>query len=297
MKRQDRVVIHVTLDNLFDSVAGHRLEVLLETTDGLKSCLERHGEGWERPAADEAVLVTAPPWKEESRDAFRWAESLRDDVTRSVGLDVSVGIASTRLAARVASRLARPRGLLLLLPGYDVGFIDPVPLEELDELRAEQAAALRRRGLRSLGDVARLAEEEARGLLGSDAEKILGLTRGVDGATVRERASRLDRALELLCQRAAKRLAQGRWGARGLELKLLYRDGVVLERYTLLQKPAVKGKALEGAARSLLRLFPARGEPLVGLSLTATGLAPQPGQLPLFPRGREREITVHVGRP
>ena len=39
---------------------------------------------------------------------------------------------STRLAARISSRMARPRGLLVLLPGYEPQFTSKVPLEELD---------------------------------------------------------------------------------------------------------------------------------------------------------------------
>ena len=160
-RRGARLVIHVTLDESFGG-KGQSIEDAVSQTSLLKGCLERYQRGWERPSADEAVWVTTAPSNGKVDSTVRWVERLRDDIQATTQLDASVGIASTRVAARIASRLARPRGLLLLLPGYETGFIASVSLEELDELRPEQAAALRRRGIRTLGDLANLDPNEAR---------------------------------------------------------------------------------------------------------------------------------------
>ena len=300
MKRDKQQVAHVTLDNFFEeSGGGQMLEALLARTECFEQCLERHGHGWERPSADEAVLLSSIELSTPSGMNMLnmdWAERLRDDIRHSISLDSSVGIASTRLAARISSRMARPRGLLVLLPGYEPQFTSTVPLEELDELRPAQAAALRRRGITTLGQMAALGDDEARALLGPEVARLMKLVRGREDRPDWSRSNRLERAVSLLCRRAAKKLQQLRIGARGLELAIVYRDGVSLERYSLLPHPMSGSIELEVPARSLLGSFKSREEPVVGVSLTFTGLASGPGQLPLFSRLPMRDICVRLGR-
>ena len=193
MKRETQRVAHVTLDNFFEQQqVGADLETLLSRTARFERCLKRHGQGWQRPSADEAFLVrqAAGARNEPGVVDIDWAERLREDVRSSISLDSSVGIASTRLAARISSRLARPRGLLVLLPGYEARFTSSVPLEELDELRPAQAAALHRRGIETLGELAQLAREEARTLLGPGASGLLDLVRGMEDGGAPSRANR-----------------------------------------------------------------------------------------------------------
>ena len=300
MKRETQQVAHVTLDNFFEEQqVGADLDALLSRTARFERCLERHGRGWQRPSADEAFLVrpgkTTASGDPEVLD-IAWAERLREDIRGSISLDSSLGIASTRLAARISSRLARPRGLLILLPGYEARFTSPVPLEELDELRPAQAAALHRRGIDTLGELAQLAREEARTLLGPGASGLLDLVRGMEDGGAPSRASRMERALNLLCRRAAKRLGELRCGARGLELELVYHDGISLKRYSLAPHPIATHVELEISARKLLGSFSTREEPVIGLSLTFTALVTHPEELPLFSRPAVRDVHVRMGR-
>ncbi len=166
----------------------------------------------------------------------------------------------------------------------------------MDELRPVQAAALRRRGMTTLGQMAALTDDEARALLGLEAARLMKLVRGRENRPDWSRSNRLERAVSLLCRRASKKLQQLRIGARGVELALVYRDGVSLERYSLLPHPTSGHIELEVPARSLLRSYTSREEPVVGISLTFTGLAPGPGQLPLFSKPPMRDICVRLGR-
>ena len=174
MNASSKAVVHVTIERFFDSIGSRKLDVLMSLTDRLDQALSRHGTGWERPSADEAVLATDSPWGENAR-AMDWAGALRDSVRDEHGLDCSVGIAATRFAARICSRIARPRGVLLWLSGYEDGLIASLPLEELDELTPQQLAKLRAQGIRTLGEMSSLASVEARAILGSQASKLLTL--------------------------------------------------------------------------------------------------------------------------
>lgn len=299
MKHHTPQVAYVTLDNFFDEYRGKEgLDNLLSRTAGFEQALERHGHDWQRPSADEAVLVRAGKSSEDSPVVLdaAWAERLREDIRRAIALDASVGIASTRLAARIASRVARPRGLLILLPGYEDRFISSVRLDELDELRPTQAAALHRHGIETLGGLAQLPREEARTLLGPEASGLLDLVRGSEGEDTRSRETRLEHGVSSLCRRAAKKLAGLGCGARGIELELAYQDGVSFKRYRLAPHPIAATSELRGEAHQLLALFPKRKEPIAGLSLTFTGLILRPGRLPLFPGPPVRDVCVRIGR-
>lgn len=298
MTASPKAVVYVTIERFFDSIGSRELDALMSLTDRLDRALARHGSGWERPSVDEAVLATDPPWGENVLP-MDWAGALRDAVQTDLALDCSVGIASTRFAARICSRIARPCGVVLWLAGYEDDLIAGLPLEELDELTPDQLAKLRAQGVKTLGEMSSLASDEARAIFGSQASKLMGLIRGRDRSADRSEGSRLSRAVALLTRRLSKRLSGCDRRARGLELRLVFDDGVARERYTLLPRAVAELDELDRAAHRLLEMCPRRERPVTGLSLTATGLTSghrQPGQLNLFPRGCPREVEVRLGR-
>ena len=106
----------------------------------------------ERPSADEAFVDLTPDSPGEP-PPVRAAETIRDELQRRLGLDASLGLASSRLAARIASGWARPRGLLVVLPGYELSFLAGKPIAAL-ELPPPLQSALERAGLTTLGQLA-----------------------------------------------------------------------------------------------------------------------------------------------
>lgn len=291
-----QVSVHVTVERFYEAGADKSLEELLSLTDRLDDALAAVARGWKRPSADEASLVGPEPWHA-TGSPLDWAEGLRGCVRDAIGMECSIGIARTPLAARVCSRLARPRGVLLWLSGYEDGLLAGLPLEELDELRWEQLRRLRSRGLRTLGDVGGLGAQEARELLGSDSERVLALVRGLETAPdeiEKVDGNRLAKALGLLARRLARKLERDGRRARGIELRIDFRDGVSRERYTLLPKATRDVDELRRSALRLMSLSRARGEPVSGLTLTATGLTGAASQLDLFGK-RPREVVVRLG--
>ncbi len=106
----------------------------------------------ERPSADEAYVDLTPEGPA-SGSPVPLAEHIKDELQRRLGLDASLGLASCRLAARVASSWARPRGLLVVLPGYEASFLARQPVSFLPELPPHLQTALTKAGLLTLGDV------------------------------------------------------------------------------------------------------------------------------------------------
>lgn len=107
-------------------------------------------------------------------------DSLRRAVRDEVGLAVSVGIAPSRLVAKVASDLAKPDGLLEVAPDEVAAFLAPLPVGRLWSVGPVSEAKLITAGLRTIGDVARAAPDRLEALLGRHGRHLARLAVGDD---------------------------------------------------------------------------------------------------------------------
>jgi DNA polymerase IV len=101
------------------------------------------------------------------------AERLRRDVLAQVGLPITVGVARTKFLAKVASGVAKPDGLLVVPPAGELAFLHPLPVERLWGVGPVTADKLRRRGIRTVGEVAALGEAALVAMLGRAAGRHL----------------------------------------------------------------------------------------------------------------------------
>jgi len=291
--------VHVLLERFREAWRGRGLEELVAVNAGLDAILTRYGSGWRKSAVDEAALAAEPPWLQPGKagSPLDWATSLRDSISSELHLDSSIGIAATALAARLAARLAGPRGVLVWMPGHERKLLDGMPLEELPDLRPEQLTRLRSEGIETLDALARLEPSEARALIGVEGEKLVGLVRGSSSLVPAPETSAegLNAVFAILAKRLSRRLERGRLQARGLEIEVDYADGVARERHTHLDRPTSAPEDLAEAAFRLYHLLPNSAEPVVGLSLSATGLG-SVDQLDLFGSRTAREVRVALGR-
>ena len=76
------------------------------------------------------------------------AVALRRAVREQVGLPLSVGVASTKLLAKVVSNEAKPDGLLVVAAGEEIAFLHPLPVGKLWGVGAVTAAGCTRTGSR-----------------------------------------------------------------------------------------------------------------------------------------------------
>ncbi|MGI9147607.1 MAG: DNA polymerase IV [Chloroflexota bacterium] len=91
---------------------------------------------------------------------------LRAEVRARVGLPITVGVARTKFLAKVASRVAKPDGLLVVPPSGELSFLHPLPVERLWGVGLVTARKLHDRGLTTVGDVAELGEAALISVLG-----------------------------------------------------------------------------------------------------------------------------------
>ena len=252
----------------------------------------------ERPSADEAFVDLTPEGAGDP-PPVRTAERIRDDLQRRLGLDVSLGLASSRLAARVASAWAKPRGLLVVFPGYEPSFLAGKPVGLLG-LPPHLEAALERAGLATVAQVAEAEETALAAAVGAAAPRVRAAARGEneppialaappasvqEEATIRDRRSdrrALEEIADALARRAARRLKPFRLGARAITVEVR-RAADSARRGETLGPALADEEAIAAAARALVApvLEPADG--VRGLQVRLSRLEPPSSQAPLFP--------------
>jgi nucleotidyltransferase/DNA polymerase involved in DNA repair len=119
-----------------------------------------------------------------SGDGLRVAERLRERLVRELGFDVSCGIARTRAAAQIASRISRPRGVLYALPGYEARLLAPLDVGLLPDLPVGARQRLMMDGVMTLGDLAGVCDERAKALLGTRGPSFVRWARAEDDRPV-----------------------------------------------------------------------------------------------------------------
>ena len=219
------------------------------------------------------------------------AARLRRRIREEVGLPITVGVARTKHLAKVASAVAKPDGLLVVPPDGEVEFLHPLPVERIWGVGPVTAQKLHSRGLRTVGEVARLAEPALVALLGKGAGRHLHALannrdprpvevgrrrRSIGGQRALGRGPKshatLDAMLVGLVDRIARRLRRARRVCRTIVLRLRFEDFTRATRSHTLVEATDRTEAILGEARELLAAAMPRidreGLTLVGIALT-----------------------------
>jgi len=218
------------------------------------------------------------------------AARLRAEVRERVGLPITVGVARTKFLAKVASRVAKPDGLLIVPPGRELAFLHPLPVERLWGVGRVTAWKLHRLGIRTVGEVAALAEPTLVSLLGrASGRQLHALAHNRDPRPVQARRRRrsigaqralgrspktledVDTALVGLVDRVTRRMrAAGRVG-RTVVLRLRFDDFSRATRSHTLHRATANTQVILDVVRELLAvaapLIERRGITLVGIAV------------------------------
>jgi DNA polymerase-4 len=113
---------------------------------------------------------------------------IRAAIRDEVGLTASVGVATTKLVAKVASDLRKPDALVVVPPGGEAAFLAPLPITRLWGVGARTAEALREFGVATIGDLASLEQPVLERRFGKIGGALTARARGVDPDPVSDRA-------------------------------------------------------------------------------------------------------------
>src|SRR5690606_26412859 len=112
------------------------------------------------------------------------AEGIRAAVRGELSLTCSVGLASCKFIAKIASDQNKPDGLTEVAAGAEQAFLDPLPIRKLWGVGAKTEALLRRYGVRTVGDIARLGQATLERELGEHGRHLHRLSLGLDDREV-----------------------------------------------------------------------------------------------------------------
>jgi DNA polymerase-4 len=274
-------------------VVEPRMSAYSEASKAVYEVFEDTAPRVEGLSIDEAFLdvrgvrrVSGPPVEVAAR--------LRHDVRERVGLPITVGIARTKFLAKVASGVAKPDGLLVVPPERELAFLHPLPVERLWGVGRVTAAKLHQRGVRTVGEVARLAEPALVALLGRASGRHLhALAHNRDPRPVRPNRRRgsigaqralgrrrktladIDAALVGLVDRVARRMRSAGRVGRTVVLRLRFDDFSRATRSHTLPYPTASTQMILMTARALLAtavpLIECRGLTLVGVAVGNLG--------------------------
>lgn len=119
-------------------------------------------------------------------DAVSIAQKIRDDVKKETSLTVSVGIASNKACAKIASDINKPDGLTVCPLGMEKEFISDLDITRLWGVGKKCADKLRNIGINTIGEIANRRCEEIVSMFGSNGYRIWMLSNGIDGDSVSE---------------------------------------------------------------------------------------------------------------
>lgn len=247
---------------------------------------------------DEAYLdASAEPgfW----RHAEAEARSLKGAVRAAVGLTVSVGVATTKSAAKIASDLRKPDGLVVVAPGNEASFLVPLPVGRLSGVGPRAQERLARLGVTTIGELARLDPALLVSSFGRWGVEMSRLARGIDERPVcadRERKSvgrettfarditageALDQTLDDLCGQVSERLERRGVRGRTVTLKVRHADFSTHTRQRTLPVSLAARDEIRAVAARLVddELAPETKLRLIGVAVS--GFADE-RQLPLF---------------
>ena len=198
------------------------------------------------------------------------AQQVRDTIADEQGITCSVGVASTKFIAKLASGLAKPDGLLVVPEAEVVGFLHQLPTGALWGVGERTEEALGRLGLRTVADIAHTPVTTLRRALGDNAGAHLhALAWGRDTRAVvptrRERSIGADetfahdiddpavihRHLLKLSDRTAARVRAAGMVGRTITIKVRFADFTTITRSRTLRDPTDVSREVYAVARAL----------------------------------------------
>jgi len=219
-------------------------------------------------------------------DGEKIARRIKERVLDEAGLVVSVGVATNKLCAKVASDLRKPDALVVVPPGGEAAFLAPLPVSRLWGVGPQARQALADYGVTTIGQLAALPEGTLRRRFGTHGAELRLRAQGVDpGRVVPTHApktvgheitfdhdvtdpARLEATLLDLAESVASRLRKHDLAAGGVQLKLRYEGFDTITRQAPLGHQVRESAPIYALAVSLLRKAraPERAVRLIGVT-------------------------------
>jgi DNA polymerase-4 len=229
----------------------------------------------------------------------------------STQLNCSIGIGTSRLIAKVGSAKAKPNGVLWVLPTQEAKFLAPLDVRDIPGVGKVMEQKLNAMGIQRVGDLARLEEGDLEHRFGKWGLALAGKSRGEDAGGWFDNAvgedtdpksishehtynedttqpERLQSTLMRLSEMVGRRLREGNYFARTIQLKLRYSDFTTYTRaHSLDQSTQLDTEIYETAHRLFFQNWK-QGAAVRLLGVQASNFESGPSQMDLLEPSRQQ---------
>jgi DNA polymerase IV len=233
------------------------------------------------------------------------AHELHQRMKAQTHLNCSIGIAASRVLAKITSDQAKPNGVLWVVPGAESGFLAPLEVRKMPGVGKVTEKKLHDLGLRTLGQLAKLKDEFLEEHFGAWGLALAAKARGEDaGGWYDEEIGEddgpksvshehtfntdsrdqvlLETTLLRLCEMVARRLREHKFYARTIQLKLRYSDFTTITRAHTPERATQLDNEIYQEIRKLFRDNWESGRAVRLLGVGTSGFEDHAGQLDLL---------------
>jgi DNA polymerase-4 len=238
------------------------------------------------------------------------AHALHQAIGAATRLNCSIGIATSRLVAKVSSDQAKPNGILWIYPGLEARFLAPLEIRRIPGVGKVTERRLQEIGIHRVGDLAQLEESILEQRFGKWGLALAGKARGEDAGgwfdeSIGERsdpksishehtypvdtsdAEVLDSTLIKLSEMVARRLREHGLHARTVQIKLRNQAFETVTRARTLAQPTQLDIEISRQARELFHENWRAATKVRLLGVHVSGLTHEAGQMNLLESGRD----------
>ncbi len=251
---------------IFSGVRGKRYG---EVSDAIMSLIRKRVIVVEQASVDEIFLDVS--FAGSFEEAALMVQQLKKDIYYQELLSLSVGVASSKLVAKIASDFKKPDGFTVVLPLETEAFLEKLSIRVIPGIGPKTEQFFLGKGIRYVRDLKHFSVEEMSGMLGKWGRDLYLKIRGVDDSPVSEEreiksvgeqetflkdtrdSQFIFERLRVLCETVIRRLcSEGLKGFRTIVVTVRFHDFETITRSHTLFKAQSSLKVLHG---EVLRMF------------------------------------------
>lgn len=241
---------------------------------------------------------------------YFFASRIQTEIKHETGLPCSIGIASNKFVAKVASEYAKPEGITFVVPGQELEFLSPLPVEAMPGVGDVMKEELNSRGFYTIGQIANTPKSYFTLVFGKYGEVIHDHACGI-GSTLfdlnyeQKSISRettyhsdttdlefIEKTLLELVDDAANSLRNENYMTRTIGIKLRYSDFVTVTRSKTIREPTDNDKVIYAIAKELLHKAYTRRVAIRLIGVHLSGFVNAVEQENIFPSREEKERKI-----
>jgi DNA polymerase IV len=270
--------------------------------------MRKYSPAVEETSVDEGYVDLTGTLKLHKSPAWEVAHRLLCEIRSALGINVSGGLAGTKSAAKMATELAKPNGLLYLEPHLARHVLEALPVASIPGVGKKADEILRRERILFVGDLADAGPDRVRRLLGRWGERLWEIASGEDNRPVRsepmeaQKSYSKERTLPAdtvdysfirsvareLGEKLAARLRSDHRGATTISFKVRYADFTEISRSVSLREATNENQGILDCLDRLFWRTITRRAKVRQVGIKLTGIEDPATQTDLFDSRRTR---------